>query len=603
VKANLFIPICLQLALSLAGSAAAQDRPTSDVKNDERIARVQRLLRETIVDLKEFPREMPLAKYLSAVEGLLPKDKKLTLHLDEVAFGNDLPRLAAATLKSPAMKNVTLHTVLRRVLEQLSRQSWDVDFAVRPEGVVITRSRLAAYSWTYPIHDVITEMPYLLPALTRRSPSLFADLKPMDGSALLVRMLMCDVGLRPWETMQVVNESRLVVVGSPTRQSEIADLLGCLPRLWDLKVAMNARLYEVDRAFYTKHVAPLFADGAPAVLSIDGTLFKKVTQHKVLLESEFVKLRPRQEAIFLSRLDTFRYTAGPPSGEEKRARIGTGTAGVSFSVRPLVSADRRYLRLRITQNVTELISIGTTTVLDVATGKDVEVESPNVRKTSLTGTVQLPDGGALLMPSPYGRPGKSGEEKVWLLVARPFIWIQEEVDTLRKQGNDLKPGDIWKSEVPKEEEPAPATPLPSNDEVKEILQAIIKHVLTDPDLRDTRDFYGTARDKTFTLTDGGVFGGKQIGWPKEFIPETHGFKLVQVRRDPFADQRRILGIRLDKFDLKQGKTDLFDAPIEVCLFNAGGSANGAVIGGCTVYYVPKRVGKRWTVECTGTLDP
>jgi hypothetical protein len=76
-----------------------------------------------------------------------------------------------------------------------------------------------------------------------------------------------------------------------------------------------------------------------------------------------------------------------------------------------------------------------------------------------------------------------------------------------------------------------------------------------------------------------------------------------AKSDPFADRRRILGIRLDKFVLKQEKADVFDTPIEICLFNAGGTANGVVIGGCTVYYIPKRDGKKWTVECAGTLDP
>jgi hypothetical protein len=70
-----------------------------------------------------------------------------------------------------------------------------------------------------------------------------------------------------------------------------------------------------------------------------------------------------------------------------------------------------------------------------------------------------------------------------------------------------------------------------------------------------------------------------------------------------VSQRRVLGVRLDKFDLKQKKAELFDTPIKVSLLNAGGTANGAVIGGCTVYYVPKRGGKHWIVEYTATFDP
>jgi hypothetical protein len=94
-----------------------------------------------------------------------------------------------------------------------------------------------------------------------------------------------------------------------------------------------------------------------------------------------------------------------------------------------------------------------------------------------------------------------------------------------------------------------------------------------------------------------------VGWPEGFKPKTAGYRLVEVRHDPFVNQNRILGIRLDKFDLGQKKADRFDNPIQVCLFNASGSANGDVIGGCCVYYTPNRAGKRWTVECTGWVDP
>src|SRR5207249_891977 len=110
----------------------------------------------------------------------------------------------------------------------------------------------------------------------------------------------------------------------------------------------------------------------------------------------------------------------------------------------------------------------------------------------------------------------------------------------------------------------------------------------------TREFYGTAKDKTFTLK-----ASDKLGWPKGFTPETHGYKLAEVHLDPFVNQRRVLGINLGKFDLKQKKSEVFDTPIQISIFNAGGSANGAVIGGCIVHYVPKRVGKRWIVEFKG----
>jgi hypothetical protein len=487
-----------------------------------------------------------------------------------------------------------------------------VDYAVRPAGVVITRPRLAAREVVYDVRDAVEQAPLLLPNLKTMFGDSFPDVPAGDGPAVLVRVLANAVELRPWETVQVLNRTRLVVYAAPRRHEEIADLLEAVRRLAGVAVVMNARLYEVDRAFFAKEVAPLLAgdkdaEERPAVVRVGGPLLKKITRQKLLLEGEDVKIRPGQETPFLARQSVFRFAAGPVSDREDRPGLkekdrvmtGTGLAGVSFEVRPLVSSDRRYLRLHVSQSVVQLVGIDKTKRLDPATGKEVEVESPNLRKASVAGTVQVPDGAPFLMPVDYRPPGKENEDKVWLLAARPIIWIREEVEEIRKQRGEFNPKSVWDSEPPEEEEkPAPAKRLPLSDEVKEILQAVIADVLTNPDLKKTREFYGTEKDRTLTLVD-----TAELGWPKAFCPETHGYKLVQPQRDPFVNGRRVLGIRLDKFDLKQKKADLSNAPLEICIINAGGSANGAVIGGCLVYYAPKREGDRWTVECVGAIDP
>ncbi len=45
------------------------------------------------------------------------------------------------------------------------------------------------------------------------------------------------------------------------------------------------------------------------------------------------------------------------------------------------------------------------------------------------------------------------------------------------------------------------------------------------------------------------------------------------------------------------------AVILIVVSNVGGSANGAVIGGCSVSYAVKQDGKRWVVEFHGSFDP
>jgi hypothetical protein len=599
MKRNLLVSFLPLIVLWSAGIAVAQDNSLNPGgKDDERIGQIQQLLTATLIDTRDFPQQMPLAQSLTALEAKLPAGKKVSFRIDEGAFGKQLAQIAGATVKLRGQRNVSLAAVLRLAMSQVSKVE-EVDYGIRPDGVVITRPRLAAHSRTYDVRDVLNEMPWLLPSLKNNLADVFQNLEPTDEAGPLVRLVLNEVDLRPWETIDVLNGVKLVVLASPAHHEEIVNLLQALRRLADLEVVMNARLYEVDRAFVAKHVAPLFPVDAPPeerprVVPIDKLLLEKITRQKLLLESEDVKIRPNQHASFLSRQSACRFAAGPRPDKEQRMLTGTGLAGVSFEVLPLVSADRRYLRLQISQKIVQLAGIDKTKALDVTTGKDVEAESPNLRRTSVTGTVQVPDGNPILMPVDYRPPDKGSEDKVWLLVARPLIWIEEEVRERKKEGQEISPKSIWASEVQKDQERASAKPLPFNDQVKEILQAIVTDVLTDPDLKSTREFYGTAREKTLALVDEG-----DVGWPKEFRPETHGYKLVEVRRDPFVNQRRVLGIRIDKFDLAQKKAYLMNSPIHICIFNAGGSANGSVIGGCSVFYVPKRVGKHWTVECTG----
>jgi hypothetical protein len=155
-------------------------------------------------------------------------------------------------------------------------------------------------------------------------------------------LLINDVELRSWETIRVMNGVRLEVLASPRKQREISQLLTDLRRLCDLNVVMNARLVEVDRAFYVKHIAPLIAADRDAaepkgILAIDGPLFKRLAREKLVLESEESKLRPNRKENFLAYQEVVRFTAGPKPDKDKAAPVGSALAGVSFEVRSILS--------------------------------------------------------------------------------------------------------------------------------------------------------------------------------------------------------------------------------------------------------------------------
>jgi hypothetical protein len=443
------IAAALWVLAGVAAAGAQEKKPQSKEERDRaEYARLQKLLDERI-DVKGLSeKKTTLGKFLSDLEARLPKEKKVPLRLDKAGLGKDLDKVADAPIEGLTLKDASLRMVLRKAL---SKSPVEVAFGLQPAvGVVVTRPRLAVHPLSYPVGDVVRRLPGLLPEMarlhfSRKDP--FADVDRTDGGALLMRLLEV-VELDAWESLEIVNGTKLVALASPDHHQEIESLIEAIRRL-DLSVVMNARLYEIDAADYAKRVAPLLKKdkegNRPAVVHIDQKTFDFVVKQKVVVESDFVKLRPYRASAFLSKQTAFRYAAEPRGGQKA---VGAGLSGVSFRVKARVSPDRRFLRLEIAQQVNQLVKIDKVQKLDLMSGKAVAFEAPNLRRSSLVGTVDVPDGGALLMPVDF-LPAAKG--KAWVLAARPIIWIEEEERERRRQGGKpFSPAEVWKSAVSNE---------------------------------------------------------------------------------------------------------------------------------------------------------
>src|SRR5947207_8214158 len=71
-------------------------------KQDDALQQIQRLLDEKLIDAKDFRKEVPLARFLADLEAHLPKEKKLSLRIDEDAFGSKAAEVAATPMVLPA---------------------------------------------------------------------------------------------------------------------------------------------------------------------------------------------------------------------------------------------------------------------------------------------------------------------------------------------------------------------------------------------------------------------------------------------------------------------------------------------------------------------
>lgn len=146
--------------------------------------------------------------------------------------------------------------------------------------------------------------------------------------------------------------------------------------------------------------------------------------------------------------------------------------------------------------------------------------------------------------------------------------------------------------------PSVATSQSSRSDRDQILDALVRDVLVNDFLNDIRADYGTSGNKQVALVSSGRYG---IPWPEDYRPRAPaGYEVRRVVEGTGGreDQPRMLGVRIDRFDLNQKGTELYREPIQVTLLNAGGTKNGAVAGGCSVYYVPVRKGASWEVEST-----
>lgn len=145
----------------------------------------------------------------------------------------------------------------------------------------------------------------------------------------------------------------------------------------------------------------------------------------------------------------------------------------------------------------------------------------------------------------------------------------------------------------------PFDPPPSRAEAGSLLEQCLQLVLSHPGFKSSREFYGTAGDSTVILRN-----GPYLNWPEDFKPNVDGFDFrFQNTYTQATEGNRVLGIQLGKLDLSAPINKLFDGNISLVMYNAGGSDDGVVIGGCSHFFAVARDGDKFVIHHSGSLDP
>jgi len=552
-----------------------QALPEPDGKLVEATRKTSGLLDEFRIDCKPFQKEMSLAKLLVALEQQIPKGT-VKLRIDSDAFDDKKPpgrttrkEIEATVVRLPGAGTISLRTALRLAIQQMKGKA---DYRIDPGQVTITAPERTLSVRAYDIADLVEK-----PAAVRHLSGFAApptQKAPGDieqRAEELVQTLVSAVSdyrsntaIADRETIQVLNGRRLLIQTTRDKHAQIEELLDALRRLGDLTVFVSAQLYEVDDGTYKKienarRSSPREQEEKAAAEK--GAAEKPLVKKENLVLANNVELDVSIPAALLSRhqvVDLLPSLEQAIRGETGRQAI---FEGISFLGQVAVSADRRSVRLRLTEKAGEIQEIcGGKLTKPV---RNVEgAESALVKETSQSQVLEIADGGSMLVAVQHRPRALRAKDRWWVLVLTPRIHIPAEEQMIR------------------------LTTL------EELLPAVVADILKNPRLKSTRDFYGTAADKRFALINSGVFA-----WPAELPVNLADYKRCQ----PDRQGKRLLAIRVDRYQEPTKENDRH--VLTVTLRNEGGNENGAVVGSGTIHYTARQVDGAWKVELSEATEP
>ncbi len=240
-------------------------------------------------------------------------------------------------------------------------------------------------------------------------------------------------------SLHVLNERKLEIRAPGKQQEEIQTLLDALRRLNDVKVFVSCELHEVDRDFFkrdleTRLLKPRNWTGKPYALPLQQgaeQVLRAKSSATAKAETSLANGLPGQ--VFSLR-QALLYQARPRALTRDESIYDSVIQGVNFKARPVVSADRRRITLKLTQHTCEVLAIKKKSIEDPLSSRTYTVEEPEKVEGSDTATVEVEDGQCLLALVPYGASAKT-RDRVQLLLIKPSISIRAEEEARKKQSS------------------------------------------------------------------------------------------------------------------------------------------------------------------------
>jgi hypothetical protein len=243
------------------------------------------------------------------------------------------------------------------------------------------------------------------------------------------------------------DNGKLEVRAAAKTHEELKDLIEAMTRLVDIAVDVKATVYEFDPATFDKLVKALPKDGrgkpgSPVLYAtgeesedeaLAGGLEKALAEvNKILktgrqVQNSTARFVNGVEATFAARQSVLTFhnhvVNQKPEGPPQFVKEGFKLVGL-----PVVSVDRRFVRMKLTEQSVVVTRMKKVDVGEVVDKQNLVIQSPELEDLGTSGSAVVADGGTAIFRLAY-----APKDKVWVVVLHPSIFIQAEEDELKKQ--------------------------------------------------------------------------------------------------------------------------------------------------------------------------
>lgn len=261
-----------------------------------------------------------------------------------------------------------------------------------------------------------------------------------DSIEDVVKALVRWIGPEAWRgsgkgtsSITLHNGTRLEIKSTAGNHEQVKEFVQAMRRWNDVAVVLRSELCEIDAKFFQKTIKPKLAGTRPGLL-VNDALLVQLRNEAAALQHNTLTIADRRETASFSWKKAILYVAKPHAGANKPAdAFDVVSPGLAFRTGVALTPDRRRVRLRITQEVTELVKMRKKTAMDAEMGKETTIEVPDLARSSTSATIRVDDGQWVLLPVRYLPEATKKKGRVLVMLVQPSIAVEEE-EGIRKKG-------------------------------------------------------------------------------------------------------------------------------------------------------------------------